>query len=178
MHHLREIPHHPVAVVGLRAVMAGLALHQGIGMVDNRTYPIPHEACQSPMAISQAYRSPGTTTLQAQTGFFTPGIVAEGNVSPDVYGIQVSFKAPQASPEDWHANASQLIHVDKAGHFTLKLAVADGAVNFGVWTVARPGSLACDRPPAVDFHTKDTFGYFTSPAFIPWENMFNITDTF
>lgn len=116
--------------------------------------------------------------LQTDTGFFTSGIVAQGSIPEGSYGVEASFASPNASEADLDTNVSQMLHADSAGNFALKMAIGDGAVEFGVRIVAPAGSPLYKAAPSVAFIHKDTTEYFKTSGKLPWPNPVNIfTDT-
>ena len=154
------------------ALLLGLAAVEGVGYAKNPTYDIPQGACVSPLAVSETYVEPGTNVLlQTNTGLFTTGVVARGNVPVGAYGVRASFKSPNADAGEWDKNASDMTKADKYGEYALKMAIGDGEVRFGVQIVASEGSPACDAIPDVTYEHYDRSGYFGTEGTLPWPNL-------
>lgn len=127
------------------------------------------------MAVSNTYVDPGANLLlQTQTGVFTTGVIAHGTLPPGAYGVEASFKAPNADNAAWDTNASKMLKADITGNFALKMAIGPDEVVLGVRLVATAGSPLCDIQPRVTYEYKESGAYFDAPGKLPWPNAANV----
>lgn len=172
---IESIKRHPYRT-GAVTLALGVATTEIVGYAQNPNYDVPEGACISPPAVSETYVEPGTSTLfQTYTGLFTTGVVARGTVPAGAYGVQASFKSPEAGAAEWDKNASNMYKANDAGGFALKMAIGDGKVQFGIRTIAPADSPLChEGPPVVTYEHLDQGAYFDTNAntdtMIPWRN--------
>lgn len=162
----------------LTAVSAGFVLAVGgletVAYLQNQTYDTPRNSCESPMAVSESFGDPDASTFfQAYPAFFTTGVRATGVLPADAHGVRVSFKSPHRDEKEWRENASHMIKADDIGRYSLKMAVGEGDVQFGVSVIAPEDSPACLKAPEVDFAYKNSTDYFNSRGDLPWLNPAN-----
>jgi hypothetical protein len=166
-----SIKRHPRIVAGTTAVLLGAGALETVGYLQNPTHDRPHGACVSPVAASETYVDRGANLLlQTDTGLFTTGVVARGKVPPGAYGVEATFKSPDADATAWDANASRMITAGNAGSYALKMAIGNGEVEFGVRVVAPEGSPACTTPPEVSYTHVGAADYFNASGNLPWPN--------
>jgi hypothetical protein len=165
-----ELARSPKFALSVTAMAAGSAAIEGLALSQNLTYPLPAHACVSPMAVSESYVDPATSTLfQTQTGLFTSGVRMTGVLPSDAYGVQVSFESPGAGQKAWNEHASKMVKANDAGNYAAKMAIGDGEVAFGVRVVAAQGSPLCDVPPHVTFTHESVTEYFLTSGTVPYE---------
>jgi len=163
---------HPYRTTAITGLLLGTLATEIIGYANNPTYNAPEKSCVSPPpAVSETYVSHNTSTLlQTYTGLFTTGVVARGSLPSGAYGVEASFKSPDADAHTWDENASNMLKANSAGRFALKMAIGSGEVQFGVRIVAPEGSPLCSVVPDVTYTHEDRTGYFTTPGTLPWPN--------
>lgn len=175
---LETIKNHPYRASVAASFMVVLATAEIMGFYKNWTHSVPQESCASPWAISDTFVDPDADLyLRTYTGFFTKGTVASGKVPEGAYGVQASFKSPASPNKEWQENASDMIKPNGLGSFTLKMAIGDGDVQFGVRVIAPEGSPACEQAPETTFSQLDSNGYFKAPGQLPWPNPLNVLST-
>ncbi|HSX08197.1 MAG TPA: hypothetical protein VLG11_04865 [Candidatus Saccharimonadales bacterium] len=162
---------HPYRTGTATALVLGLVAAEIVGYTQNSNYDVPEDACISPPAMSKIYVEPDTNTVfQTYTGLFTTGVVARGTVPKGAYGIQASFKSPEADAAEWDKNASGMIEANDVGGFALKMAIGSGEVQFGVRTIAPAGSALCHEAPVTTYEHLDRGSYFSTHEQLPWRN--------
>lgn len=152
-----------------------LAALEVIGYAQNPTYDIPEDVCISPPALSQTYDGNLLAhPLQWYSGALTPGVLASGTLPEGAYGVQASYKHPNADMDALQTNASNMLHADVAGHYALKMAVGNGDVEFSVSIVAPEGSSLCNATPDVRYDYLDKSDYLMAAGDVPWPNPGNV----
>lgn len=175
---LETFKKHPYRTGVTASFLVVLATAEVMGFYRNWTHDIPQESCTSPWSVSDTYvDADADLYLRTYTGFFTKGVVASGRTPDEAYGVQASFKSPASPDKEWQENASDMIKPNGLGSFSLKMAIGDGDVQFGVRVVAPQGSPLCEKAPETMFSELDAGGYFKAPGQLPWPNPLNVLPT-
>jgi hypothetical protein len=165
---------HPRIIAATTALIMGAGAIEAAGFLENPSYGAPASSCVSPVAASRTYVDRDTNTLlQTDTGFFTTGVVARGTLPKGAYGVEASFESPGTGQMAWDRNDSRMIKANRAGGYTLNMAIGSGEVQFGVRVVAPEGSLLCNTPPDVAYIHENATDYFNTSGTLPWRNPVN-----
>jgi len=169
---LEKARQHPVLTSGA-VLLLGLSALEIDGYVSNSTYDTPKGSCSSPFARSKSYVDHDASTFfQTQSGIDTTGVIASGSLPKGAYGVQAAFENPDKHGAAW--DTSDMMKANSAGHYTLKMAIGSGEVEFGVRIIAPQGSAACDSVPDVTFQHVGTGDYATAGGQLPWPQPVNV----
>jgi hypothetical protein len=167
------VRNHPYAYAGGSAFLLAVLALEAVAYAQNPTYDRPDGACASPFAVSDTYVDRDTSTLwQTYTGVNTSGVLVKGTLPEGAYGVEASFAAPGDNAAALRENASDMLKA-KSGAFTLKLAIGDGEVQFGLRVVAPDGSELCSSVPDVTFEHLSSDAYGDASGQLPWPNPVN-----
>jgi hypothetical protein len=166
---LRNVLTHPAVIIPL--ALSATAVEAGSSAVlaaslENPTYPIPGDACFSPVVKSNVLVDPEADLFwQTYIGNGASGAVARGIIPSDAYGVVASFKSPESN--DWVQNRSRLLKAS-AGAVAIRYALGPDPVVFGAQVAAPKGSETCRTAPNLSFTPEGPAEYDKSIGQEPW----------